>query len=97
MFLLAVYFSSSATAKLHHPVVILISSDGFRFGYQFKAPTPNIRRLIQDGTEAESGLIPVFPTLTFPNHYSIVTGLYPPLSKNSKRHSLRILLILPFR
>ncbi|XP_065851032.1 uncharacterized protein [Euphorbia lathyris] len=34
-------------------------------------------RLINNGTEAETGLIPVFPTLTLPNHYSIVTGLYP--------------------
>ncbi|CAI8594623.1 unnamed protein product [Vicia faba] len=64
--------------KLPHPVVILISSDGFRFGYQFKTLTPNIHRLINNGTEAQTGLIPVFPTLTFPNHYSIVTGLYPP-------------------
>ncbi|KAG2718204.1 hypothetical protein I3760_03G208400 [Carya illinoinensis] len=63
--------------KLPHPVVLLISSDGFRFGYQFKTATPNIGRLIGNGTEAERGLIPVFPTLTFPNHYSIVTGLYP--------------------
>ena len=58
-------------------MVLLISSDGFRFGYQFKTATPNIGRLIANGTEAEQGLIPVFPTLTFPNHYSIVTGLYP--------------------
>ncbi|KAI3709649.1 hypothetical protein L2E82_39415 [Cichorium intybus] len=64
-------------SKLAHPVVILISSDGFRFGYQFKTPTPNIHRLIDNGTEAATGLIPVFPTLTFPNHYSIATGLYP--------------------
>ncbi|KAJ8643440.1 hypothetical protein MRB53_005188 [Persea americana] len=64
--------------RLNKPVVILISSDGFRFGYQFKTPTPNIARLIANGTEAETGLIPVFPTLTFPNHYSIATGLYPP-------------------
>ncbi|KAL2480213.1 Alkaline-phosphatase-like family protein [Abeliophyllum distichum] len=63
--------------KLKHPVVLLISSDGFRFGYQFKTNTANINRLIKNGTEAELGLIPVFPTLTFPNHYSIVTGLYP--------------------
>ncbi|KAF5185939.1 Ectonucleotide pyrophosphatase/phosphodiesterase family member [Thalictrum thalictroides] len=63
--------------KLKQPVVLLISSDGFRFGYQFKTTTPNIGRLIANGTEAETGLIPVFPTLTFPNHYSIVTGLYP--------------------
>ncbi|KAG9149476.1 hypothetical protein Leryth_023320 [Lithospermum erythrorhizon] len=63
--------------KLKHPVVLLVSTDGFRFGYQFKTPTPNIDRLIANGTEAERGLIPVFPSLTFPNHYSIVTGLYP--------------------
>ncbi|KAL0333784.1 UNVERIFIED_CONTAM: Ectonucleotide pyrophosphatase/phosphodiesterase family member 1 [Sesamum angustifolium] len=63
--------------KLKSPVVLLISLDGFRFGYQFKTDTPNINRLIKNGTEAELGLIPVFPTLTFPNHYSIVTGLYP--------------------
>ncbi|KAG2249587.1 hypothetical protein Bca52824_089215 [Brassica carinata] len=63
--------------KLHRPVVLLISSDGFRFGYQHKTKLPNIHRLIANGTEAETGLIPVYPTLTFPNHYSIVTGLYP--------------------
>ncbi|XP_040873778.1 uncharacterized protein [Glycine max] len=72
-------FSSKARplSKLKRPVVLLVSSDGFRFGYQFKAPTPHISRLIANGTEAESGLIPVFPSLTFPNHYSIATGLYP--------------------
>lgn len=64
-------------AKLPRPVVILVSSDGFRFGYQHKAPNPNLHRLIANGTEADAGLIPVYPTLTFPNHYSIVTGLYP--------------------
>ncbi|MQL68329.1 hypothetical protein Taro_000599 [Colocasia esculenta] len=64
-------------AKLPHPVVLLVSFDGFRFGYQYKAAAPSIRRLIANGTEAAEGLIPVFPTLTFPNHYSIVTGLYP--------------------
>ncbi|OIW03990.1 hypothetical protein TanjilG_30266 [Lupinus angustifolius] len=80
------FFSSSSSSSsfarslttLKRPVVLLISSDGFRFGYQFKTSTPNIHRLILNGTEAQNGLIPVFPTLTFPNHYSIVTGLYPP-------------------
>ncbi|XP_050218617.1 uncharacterized protein LOC126669244 [Mercurialis annua] len=69
--------TSRPQTKLNHPVVLLISSDGFRFGYQWKTPTPNIHRLINNGTEAETGLIPVYPSLTFPNHYSIVTGLYP--------------------
>ncbi|KAL9158939.1 hypothetical protein ABFS82_08G101600 [Erythranthe guttata] len=64
-------------SKLKHPVVILVSFDGFRFEYQYKTDTPNIDQLIKNGTKAELGLIPVFPTLTFPNHYSIATGLYP--------------------
>ncbi|EFJ05414.1 hypothetical protein SELMODRAFT_431577 [Selaginella moellendorffii] len=68
--------------KLHRsvldkPVVILISLDGFRWGYQWKVATPNIDRLISNGTEAFPGMIPVYPSTTFPNHYSIVTGLYP--------------------
>ncbi|EFJ25147.1 hypothetical protein SELMODRAFT_413874 [Selaginella moellendorffii] len=58
-------------------VVILISWDGFRWGYQWKVETPNIDRLISNGTEAFPGMIPVYPSTTFPNHYSIVTGLYP--------------------
>ncbi|PKA61161.1 hypothetical protein AXF42_Ash006057 [Apostasia shenzhenica] len=65
-------------AKLPRPVVVVVSFDGFRFGYHLKAPSPNIRRLIANGTEAEDGLIPVFPSLTFPNHYSMATGLFPP-------------------
>lgn len=52
-------------------------ASSFSHRYQFKTHLPNIARLIMNGTEAETGLIPVFPTLTFPNHYSIVTGLYP--------------------
>ncbi|KAL0917878.1 hypothetical protein M5K25_012979 [Dendrobium thyrsiflorum] len=65
-------------SKLPHPVVIIFSFDGFRFGYHLKTSTPNIRRLIAEGTSADEGLIPVFPSLTFPNHYSIATGLFPP-------------------
>ncbi|KAH6779073.1 Alkaline-phosphatase-like family protein [Perilla frutescens var. hirtella] len=68
---------SRPLSKLKHPVVLIVSSDGFRFGYQYKTHLPNINRLINNGTEAQRGLIPVFPTLTFPNHYSIATGLYP--------------------
>lgn len=50
---------------------------GFALGISTRQDTPNISRLIKNGKEAELGLIPVFPTLTFPNHYAIVTGLYP--------------------
>lgn len=56
--------------------LLLISFDGFRYDYLEKAPTPHFDSLVSEGVEAE-GLIPVFPTKTFPNHYSIATGLYP--------------------
>jgi len=58
------------------PTVLLISLDGFRWDYLEKAHTPNLDRLVNTGVKARA-LIPVFPTKTFPNHYSIATGLYP--------------------
>lgn len=58
------------------PYVILISIDGFRWDYQDLAATPGLDRIAESGVKADA-LIPVFPTLTFPNHYSIATGLYP--------------------
>ena len=58
------------------PIVLLVSIDGFRWDYPERTEMPNLTRLIQGGVRAE-GLIPVFPPKTFPNHYSIVTGLYP--------------------
>jgi predicted AlkP superfamily pyrophosphatase or phosphodiesterase len=58
--------------------VIVISIDGFRWDYTdlYAAEAPTLRALMRDGSTARS-LIPVFPSNTFPNHYSIVTGLYP--------------------
>jgi predicted AlkP superfamily pyrophosphatase or phosphodiesterase len=58
------------------PTVILISFDGFRWDYSSKAPMPNLRRLMARGVHARN-LIPEFPSKTFPNHYSIATGLFP--------------------
>ena len=58
--------------------LILISLDGFRWDYcdLYREESPHLRQLKHDGVSAR-GLIPVFPSNTFPNHYSIVTGLYP--------------------
>ena len=56
--------------------LLLISIDGFRSDYRSKAPTPTLDRLAAEGVRAER-LVPVFPTKTFPNHYSLVTGLHP--------------------
>ncbi|MEE9466189.1 MAG: ectonucleotide pyrophosphatase/phosphodiesterase [Candidatus Neomarinimicrobiota bacterium] len=55
---------------------MLISFDGFRWDYLEKTLTPNLDRFIATGVKAEA-LMPVFPTTTYPNHYTIVTGLYP--------------------
>ncbi len=63
-------------ASAFKPTVILLSLDGWRWDYDRKVPVPNLQRLIARGVRAER-LIPSYPTLTFPNHYSVVTGLYP--------------------
>ncbi len=61
---------------LDKPYVVLVSLDGFRADYLDRFNLPNLRRVMQRGTRARS-MIPVFPSLTFPNHYSLVTGLFP--------------------
>jgi predicted AlkP superfamily pyrophosphatase or phosphodiesterase len=66
---------SSTTVALR-PTVILVSIDGFRWDYLDRGLTPNLTRLAADGVRAQA-MIPVFPTKTFPNHASIVTGRYP--------------------
>ncbi|MBS1794038.1 MAG: alkaline phosphatase family protein [Acidobacteria bacterium] len=58
------------------PTVILISLDGFRYDYVDKFDTPAMKALARDGVRAK-WMIPSFPTKTFPNHYTIATGLYP--------------------
>ncbi|GAB4176958.1 MAG: ectonucleotide pyrophosphatase/phosphodiesterase [Calditrichia bacterium] len=58
------------------PYVILISIDGFRYDYIERGLTPNLEKLANEGVKAFS-LQPSFPSKTFPNHYTIITGLYP--------------------
>src|SRR5690606_16655647 len=52
------------------------SFDGFRWDYDAATPAPNLRRLAARGVRAEK-LVPSFPSKTFPNHYTIVTGMHP--------------------
>jgi alkaline phosphatase D len=58
------------------PYVVLVSLDGFRWDYNKYFDTPNLDALASKGVKAKS-MRPSYPTKTFPNHYSIVTGLYP--------------------
>ncbi len=57
-------------------VIVLISLDGFRYDYLDRPAAANLRGLAARGVRAR-WMVPVFPTKTFPNHYSQVTGLYP--------------------
>lgn len=58
------------------PYVILISADGFRYDYAAKFKARHLLRLSAKGVRAAS-MIPSFPSVTFPNHYTLATGLYP--------------------
>lgn len=58
------------------PYVVLISLDGFRWDYVERFSPPNIKQFIKNGAQATS-MIPTYPSKTFPNHYSIATGMYP--------------------
>lgn len=58
------------------PYLILVSIDGVKAEYLDRMALPNLQRVMQQGTRAKA-MVPVFPTFTFPNHYSLVTGLTP--------------------
>jgi predicted AlkP superfamily pyrophosphatase or phosphodiesterase len=58
------------------PILVLISFDGWRWDYIDRQPAPNLKALAARGVRARA-MIPSFPVLTFPNHYTLVTGLYP--------------------
>jgi len=58
------------------PYTILVSLDGYRWDYNERLKPPNLTKFANNGVQAKS-LIPCFPSKTFPNHYSIATGMYP--------------------
>jgi predicted AlkP superfamily pyrophosphatase or phosphodiesterase len=62
------------TPSIEPTILVLISIDGFRWDYLDKFRPPTLMQLAEEGVQAE-GLIPQFPSKTFPNHYTIVTGL----------------------
>ncbi|MFY0689499.1 MAG: alkaline phosphatase family protein [Cyclobacteriaceae bacterium] len=62
--------------SVSEPYVLMVSFDGFRYDYISRVNTPNFDHIVEHGASAD-GLIPCFPSKTFPNHYSLVTGMYP--------------------
>lgn len=73
-FLLLTTYSYSQSAKDNY--VVLVSMDGFRWDYAKHFHLQNLDKIAKEGVHAKS-MKPSYPTKTFPNHYSIVTGLYP--------------------
>jgi predicted AlkP superfamily pyrophosphatase or phosphodiesterase len=62
-------------AQKHY--VVLVSLDGFRWDYAKKYGAKNLLAIGAHGASAPDGMLPSYPSLTFPNHYTLVTGLYP--------------------
>jgi predicted AlkP superfamily pyrophosphatase or phosphodiesterase len=73
---LALAVAATAAGRAAAPILILVSFDGWRWDYTSRGESPNLTALAARGVRSQ-GLIPVFPSVTFPNHYTIVTGLYP--------------------
>lgn len=67
--------NSAAARKAHY--VVLVSLDGFRWDYAKRDGATHLLEIGKEGVWAPEGMLPSFPSLTFPNHYTIVTGLYP--------------------
>ena len=66
----------SARTHLAGDPIILVSFDGFRWDYPDRGLSSNLAELERRGVRAEA-LVPSFPSKTFPNHYTLVTGLVP--------------------
>lgn len=67
--------NTPAQQRKHY--VVLVSLDGFRFDYPSKYAATHLLALGKQGASTPDGMLPSYPSLTFPNHYTIVTGLYP--------------------
>lgn len=66
----------NSVAQEQKPYLILISADGFRYDLAEKYDAEFLKKISSEGVKAVS-MKPCYPSLTFPNHYSIITGLYP--------------------
>lgn len=74
---IAVDHGSNAAAQQSKHYVVMVSLDGFRYDYAKKYDAKHLLAMAAHGASVPEGMIPSFPSLTFPNHYTLVTGLYP--------------------
>ncbi|OIW30512.1 Phosphodiest-domain-containing protein [Coniochaeta ligniaria NRRL 30616] len=68
-------YVSNGTA-LFAPTTIIISLDGFRADFLNRGLTPRLNAFVREGV-SPLYMLPSFPSVTFPNHYTLATGLYP--------------------
>lgn len=68
--------TKNAPNQYKKPYVILISADGFRADFAEKYEATFLQTISHNGVRAKY-MEPSYPSVTFPNHYTIVTGLYP--------------------
>lgn len=68
--------AAAHAAPSARPKLLLVSIDGLRADMLDRGITPNLARIVRDGVRAR-WMTPSYPSLTFPNHYTIVTGLRP--------------------
>ena len=68
--------ATAGSASTHSAPLLLISIDAYRYDYLDRGFSPTLAMLARSGVQATS-MQPSFPTLTFPNHYTLVTGLRP--------------------
>ena len=76
LFLLTAATARAADVAPTNRILVLISLDAFRADYLQKFNPPNLNTLAKEGVHAQK-LIPMFPSMTFPNHNTIATGLWP--------------------
>ncbi|XP_004710938.1 ectonucleotide pyrophosphatase/phosphodiesterase family member 5 [Echinops telfairi] len=75
-FLLAAW-ALPTTSSLHpdQPKVLLVAFDGFRWDYLYKVPTPHFHSVMKYGVHVKQ-VTNIFITKTYPNFYTMVTGLF---------------------
>jgi len=76
--LIAVCFGFNLIAAQKAKHLVIISIDGFRpdFYLQDQWPTPHIKDLAHNGI-ASKGVNGIFPTVTYPSHTTLITGVGP--------------------
>ena len=95
LFLLFITFKK-IESKSQKEVLILISFDGFRWDYLDNNTLPNLNKyFIKQGSKITKGLINAFSTVTFPNHWTLSTGLTPE-SRGKYIYNIFIYLIIVF-